>query len=384
MTNTTLLSPRFQFNVNRPFRPSVSKVQRDLIEEVQGKFNSHDYQFQPTDCPCGAAKDTDIVISEIDRYGFNLCSVLCPACGTVRFDPYLDEASLGDFYSRIYRKMYGLDIQDKGYDEYFAGQASYAEKILSVTQNFLKPDSWICEVGCGGGGGLKYFQDKGFNVAGCDYDVEALAFAKQQGVANLSYGGLESIAQNHAGIKFDLIYLHHVFEHLSDPIAFLQDCKNYLSPEGKVVAVIPNVHEIDRIGTLPAIGNLLMYLHIAHKYNFSLEGMKRLSQKAGFSATRLEPDPTLVTRGSSSPEFWIQMSTSDLPLIQESQKPDVELSKQVGQDVLKYFQRTEKLYSLGLCIGQVRYKVESMKSPEKIIHKLQKVFGMKKTVGARR
>jgi hypothetical protein len=127
-----------------------------------------------------------------------------------------------------------------------------------------------------------------------------------------------------------------------------------------------------------------MYLHIAHKYNFSLEGMKRLCQKAGFSAMRLEPDPKLVTRGSSSPEFWIQMNTLDSPLIQENQKADGDLSKQVGHDVLKYFQRTEKLYSLGLCIGQVRYKMESMKSPEKIIHKLQKVFGMKRPVVANR
>jgi 2-polyprenyl-3-methyl-5-hydroxy-6-metoxy-1,4-benzoquinol methylase len=383
MTSATLLSPRFQFNPDRPFKPSVSSVQRDLIDDVAEKLSSNRYTLHPTDCPCGAAKDTDVVLSEIDRYGFNLQSVLCMNCGTVRFDPYLDADSLNDFYSHTYRKMYGLDIQDKGYDDYFAGQSSYARKILSVTQSSLQPNSWICEVGCGGGGALKYLQDQGFNVAGCDYDIAALEFAKQQGVQNTCYGGLEAIASQYADIKFDLIYLHHVFEHLSDPIAFLKDCKQYLTPQGKVVVIVPDVHQIDRIGTQPAMGNLLMYLHIAHKYNFSLEGIQQLCVHAGYRATQLKPDPKMLTRGSSSPELWVEMQNTE---VQSSDRPEARTSLSstpVGTKTLRYFQNTEKLYALGLCIGQIKYKMELLKSPEKLIERLQQKTKRKKPVASR-
>jgi 2-polyprenyl-3-methyl-5-hydroxy-6-metoxy-1,4-benzoquinol methylase len=382
MTTKALLSPRFQFNPDDPFQPSVSPFQRELIREVAEKLKSNQYHLQPTTCPCGANKNSDIALSEIDRYGFNLQSILCMNCGTVRFDPYLDEDSLSDFYSRIYRKMYGLDIQDQGYDDYFAGQASYARKILSVTQQALKPGSWICEVGCGGGGALKYFQDQGFNVAGCDYDIDALEFAKQQGVNNLYYGGLEAISQHPDGVKFDLIYLHHVFEHLSDPIAFLKDCKQYLTPQGKVVVIVPDVHQIDKIGTQPAVGNLLMYLHIAHKYNFSVAGIQQLCAQAGYAATQLKPDPKLLTRGSSSPELWVEMQNLDSPANQ--MQGESVSTKSTGAETLKYFQRTEKLYALGLCLGQLKYKMELLKSPDKLMERLQRMTKRKQPVTAGR
>lgn len=383
MTSKALLSPRFQFDPEHPYQPSVSPSQRELINEVAAKLKHGHYHLQPTTCPCGATTDTDITLAEIDRYGFNLQSILCMSCGTVRFDPYLDEDSLSDFYSRIYRKMYGFDIQDNGYDEYFTGQADYARKILSVTQDFLKPDSWICEVGCGGGGALKYWQDQGFKVAGCEFDIDTLEFAKQQGMSNLYYGGLEAIAKQQEGIKFDLIYLHHVFEHLSNPIAFLKDCQQYLTPQGRVVVIVPDVRQIDKIGTQPAIGNLLMYLHIAHKYNFSLAGIQQLCAHAGYRATQLKPDPKLITRGSSSPELWVEMQNistqSDHSPIRTESTPN----RSMGTDTLKYFQRTEKLYALGLCPGQLKYKMELLKSPDKLMQRLQRMTRRKKTVAAR-
>jgi 2-polyprenyl-3-methyl-5-hydroxy-6-metoxy-1,4-benzoquinol methylase len=377
MTSKALLSPRFQFNPDHPFQPSVSPFQRELIREVAEKLKSNQYHLQPTTCPCGANKNTDITLSEIDRYGFNLQSVLCMNCGTVRFDPYLDEDSLSDFYSRIYRKMYGMvTIEEKGYEEYFHSQVSYAQQILASAQLSLNAASWVCEIGCSVGGALHYFQEKGFNVVGCDYDINALEFARQKGLKHLYYGGVEALAQHPEPIQFDLIYLHHVFEHLSDPVAFLQECKKYLSPHGKVVVIVPNVHEIDKIGDLPAVGNLLMYLHIAHKYNFSLEGMRQLCNKAGYSVDRLKLNPKIITRGSGSPELWVQMNQLDSSLTPVDPKVGAKSPTDAGLDVLGYFQKTEKLYSLGLCVGQVRYKMQMLKSPKLMMARIQQKLGL--------
>ena len=363
-----LIHSRFKYNPRNPYKPSVSGSQLQLIDLIKSKLDSGEYKLEKTVCSCGA-EDKDINIAQIDRYGLPLSSVLCLSCGTVRFNPYLDESSLSDFYTHIYRKMYGMDQESGSYDSYFLSQSSYAEKILAISQSFLKPESWVCEVGCGGGGALKVFQDNGYNVAGCDYDSVVMEMGKQRGVKNLYYGSLDAIESGLSPIKFDLIYLHHVFEHLNDPVAFLENCQKYLSPSGKIIIVVPDLRRIDQFGHPSAIGNLLMYLHIAHKYNFSYEGIQRLCKRAGYSATKLHPDPKIKTPWSESPEFWVQISleTEDSLAENQNQKP----SDTAGDDMLKYLQRTEKLYSLGLCKGQVLNKIKTLKSPDKVLEKIK-------------
>jgi SAM-dependent methyltransferase len=361
-----VLSPRFAFNPTYPFQPSVSENQRKLIARVRSKLERGEYQLQATNCPCGAEKD-DILLSEIDRYGLPLKSVLCLSCGTVRMDPYLDENSLADFYTHTYRAMYGMDIENGTYDSYFASQSSYAEKILATVGNHLKDDAWVCEVGCGGGGALKLIQNRGYRVAGCDYDTDAMELGKQNGIANLFYGSLDAIGNAMPDVKFDLIYLHHVFEHLSDPIEFLQQCRNFLNSNGQLLIIVPDIYRIDEIGHPAAIGNLLIYLHLAHKYNFSLEGVQRLALRAGYTATKVTPNSRLQTPWSQSPELWIQLHAN-------AETTSIRSYQRVGNSYLKYLQRTENLYKRGLCKGQIVNKLKAFKSPNRIWQKVSTIF----------
>ena len=365
---STLIAPRFKYDPAHPYHPSVSSEQSHLIQLVKSKLENQEYKLEENTCPC-KDKSQEILISEIDRYGLPLNSVLCLHCGTVRFNPYLDQASLSNFYTHIYRQMYGMDIQKGSYNQYFLSQRSYAQKILSISQNFLPPESWICEVGCGGGGALKFFQEQGYQVAGCDYDVAALHFGRQQGVPNLFYGSLDAIGKNLAGIQFDLIYLHHVFEHVSDPVLFLKNCQFYLKSTGKIMIVVPDISRIDQFGHPPAIGNLLMYLHIAHKYNFSLEGIQRIGQEAGYQVTPIRTHLNLRTPWSESPEMWLQMTkqTSVSPIHSGPVKP-------AGHKMLQYLQKTEKLYTRGLCKGQIINKFKQLRSPQKVFNKIQRSF----------
>ncbi len=366
-----LISSRFRFDPSNPYTPSASESQLHLINLLKSKLNCEEYKFQNYGCPCGS-QDKDVIISEIDRYGLPLTSVLCMSCGTVRIDPYLDESSLSDFYTHIYRKMYGMDIHSGSYDSYFLSQSSYAKKILAVSHSFLKPGDWVCEVGCGSGGALKVFQDKGYKVAGCDYDCEAMEMGKHRGVENLYYGSLNAIENGLSGIKFDLIYLHHVFEHLTNPTSFLKDCRKSLAPGGKIIVVVPDISRIDQFGHPPAVGNLLMYLHIAHKYNFSLEGLRRLCRRAGYSVVKLNPVSKIKTPWSESPELWVQMSPE--PDGSLAQKIDKQAPGSAGFDMLRYLQRTEKLYALGLCKGQVFNKLKSLRSPDKVLRKIKSLL----------
>ncbi len=369
-----ILSERFEFDNNNPYRPSVSKPQQELIDLVKSKLDSGEYSLQSSPCPCGATGADDLIISEIERYGLPLTSVLCTNCGTVRTDPYLSDESLADFYTHIYRKMYGYDVDNQSgiRDDYIASQSGYAKRLLNLAGDILTPESFICEIGCGGGGGVKYFQDQGYNAIGCDYDVAALEAGREQGVENLYFGDLSSLKEHLGEVKFDLIYLHHVFEHLSDPVEFLKVSQKYLTSKGRIILIVPDISRIDQFGHPAAIGNLLMYLHIAHKYNFTLEGLQQLAHRAGCNCVPLEPDQSIKTRWAESPELWVQITPGMDGA--DAMNSNGGMSKTVGKETLNYLQRTERLFSLGLCRGQLSQKLSTLMSPAKLANKVKRTL----------
>lgn len=341
---TDLISPRFAVDSTADplvFRPS----QLPLISEVKAKLRDGEYRLEQSACPCGATDGP--VISEIDRYGLPLNFVLCASCGTIRVDPYLDDSSLADFYTHYFQEMYG---RAPDVESYFQRQAQYGQRVLATVRPWLKPGSCVYEVGCGAGGALDVFKRAGFRVAGCDYSAELLAAGRERGVSNIYHGSLKDIPAELP--KADLIYLNHVFEHMNDPLDFLHDCRSRLADDGRIVIVVPDVSRIDSF-TVPA-GDLIQFLHIAHKYNFSFEGIRKLSAEGGYHVQRMTPDPKIQTSHSVMPELWIELT------IGASLQSVSELSGQ-GRKMLQYLKRTEKLYARGLCRAQLAQRIDHSK-----------------------
>lgn len=344
-----LISARFS-SASAPPTANLRPSQLPLIAEVRSKLQSGEYVLERTDCPCGG--QGEVVISEVDRYGLPLTSVVCVACGTVRMNPYLDDASLEDFYTRFYQQMYARATDVQGY---FERQHSYGAKVLSAAAPFLKPGGLVYEVGCGAGGALKVFQDQGYGVAGCDYSAELIEEGRRRGVRNIFHGTLEDIETG--GERADLIYLHHVFEHIHRPLDFLERCRRQLKPGGRVLIVVPDVSRIDGF-TCPA-GDLLQFLHIAHIYNFSFEGLRRLGRRAGYDAGRVTPDASIWTPCSHMPELWVEFTDAGSGA---TRTPEPAAAEQ-GPAMVRYLRRTERLYSWGLCKGQLLCRMAEGKSP---------------------
>ncbi|MCA1605668.1 MAG: hypothetical protein LC775_09395 [Acidobacteria bacterium] len=124
-------------------------------------------------------------------------------------------------------------------------------------------------------------------------------------------------------------------------------------------------------------------MHIAHKYNFSFEGLRRLARQGGYQVNRLTPDPKMQTHCSHMPELWVELVLNDVADEPESMSA-VPARGVYGDEMLRYLRRTEKLFSLGLCRGQVLQKLSAGKNfvernllrlrrvtPAKVIRKLK-------------
>jgi SAM-dependent methyltransferase len=257
--------------------------------------------------------------------------VLCSACGTLRIDPYLDDEGLADFYTRYYQQMYAR-ASDRA--SYFDKQQAYGRRILDSVKQWLPTGSFVFEIGCGAGGALDVLRNAGYNVGGCDYSRELIEYGCDRGLP-LRWGPPIEILKSLPPPS--LIYMHHVFEHVRDPLAQLLEIRKVLAPQGKILVIVPDVSRISEF-PFPA-GDLRLFVHIAHRYNFSLEGMRLLAARAGLSVKNLQQRDA-----HGSPEFWALLT-------EESGASNDDPN--AGRNMLAYLRRTERLRALRITRGQI-------------------------------
>lgn len=273
----------------------LAAAQRERVATVNRLLADGSYRMEHGPCVCGT-HEADVV-AEIDRYGLLLDSVLCRRCGSVRMDPYPRENDLAHFYGTHYQQMYGR-VPDA--DAYFAKQRAYGQRLLPLVAAHVPKGGVVAEVGCGAGGALSVLAEAGYRVHGCDFAGPLIEFGRRRGLATLHTGPVAVLgdALRAAGQRADLIYLHHVFEHVHDPQAWLREAQALLADGGTIVVAVPEIAHSDRYPS-PS-GDLRQMLHIAHKYNFTYDGLELLAERAGLHA-RVAP----VALSKQAPEMWV-------------------------------------------------------------------------------
>jgi SAM-dependent methyltransferase len=96
----------------------------------------------------------------------------------------------------------------------------------------------MLDVGCGDGAVVKLAQDCGWQAEGVDFDPDAVANARSQGLA-VRLGKLTE--QKFPNDLFDLVLMNHVIEHVYDPLGTLREIRRVLRPGGLLVVTTPNL-----------------------------------------------------------------------------------------------------------------------------------------------
>jgi 2-polyprenyl-3-methyl-5-hydroxy-6-metoxy-1,4-benzoquinol methylase len=114
--------------------------------------------------------------------------------------------------------------------------------------------------------------------------------------------------------RFDNIILGHVLEHVADPVAILRRVKDWLAPEGRVLAAVPNARSLHRqaavlMGLLPAEDAMNeMDRHHGHRRVFNPESFRNVFLQAGlrievFGGYWLKPVSNRQIEETWSPEM---------------------------------------------------------------------------------
>ncbi len=229
-------------------------------------------------CPVCGSKDHDLV-SQTDRHGQPLKTVLCCDCGHVFTNPQPTAEELKTFYGERYRESYKGVHTPKRKHIYRAGMRAL-ERLSHLTA-FCPSGSRVLDIGSGGGEFVYLLQKAGFKCSGVEPNHGYGEFSKTTYGIEVGIDSLEDLTLDQG--QWDGITLHHVLEHLADPIAALKRLAEALDQNGKVIVEVPNVE-----ARYHGPGR---QFHLAHLHTFSIDGLEAAGARAGLTAVNKTLQP---------------------------------------------------------------------------------------------
>lgn len=113
------------------------------------------------------------------------------------------------------------------------------QKKVRLILNHNREPGTLLDVGAGTGDFLKAAKEKSWNVMGVEPNQNAIQLAKQKGIT------LHSDLRDLKNLKFDVITLWHVLEHISNLEEAVEDLSKLLKPGGVLVIAVPNFNSYD-------------------------------------------------------------------------------------------------------------------------------------------
>jgi SAM-dependent methyltransferase len=226
------------------------------------------------------------LVSEGDRYGFDLKKQFCNQCGLIQTYPALSREFHEEFYSYHYRPLY-LKSKTVDYEDVIKEQNDKAEKYLDYFFNNGLSEKLanlsIIEIGCSSGGTISALKKAVKSVQGCDLDVEAIKFAKNKFKLNVEVGMYPSSLPD--GPK--LFILSHMLEHVFNPLETLREIRLIMSPGDYLFVAVPGLNGVSK-GDYK--NDLRRYFHIAHVTDFSATTLTNVANHAGFKSINIDEE----------------------------------------------------------------------------------------------
>jgi 2-polyprenyl-3-methyl-5-hydroxy-6-metoxy-1,4-benzoquinol methylase len=187
----------------------------------------------------------------------------------------------GDFLGRgrFYEEQYAKYYERPGGQTYDAGRYTAMADWMKAALGDEYTPSNVLDIGCGAGWQMKACQNvyKNASIEGVEPSEANAERAREAGftIHSMRFGGGRNLSK-----KYDLIYANNVLQHVIDPLSFLKDIADHLSPDGRVAMVMPDASEPSN--------EMLWY---DHNYSFRPNDLSILSKGAGLHLNVWQPNP---------------------------------------------------------------------------------------------
>ena len=170
------------------------------------------------------------------RRGPGLQLLASPGCGLEWRHPLPSESELESLYGPGYFERWGVRDRVSLQRVRAMKQRSYARLLRAVAAH--RAGGRLLDVGCAAGFLMESARGRGYQPFGLDLSAEAVAYARRSFGRQVECGRLEDPV--FPGIRFDVVTLVDVFEHVTNPAGLLAAALERLAPDGVLAAVMPN------------------------------------------------------------------------------------------------------------------------------------------------
>jgi 2-polyprenyl-3-methyl-5-hydroxy-6-metoxy-1,4-benzoquinol methylase len=221
-------------------------------------------------CPlCGG--EAHDVVARRDRHFNPLTTVLCRGCGLVFTNPMPTEAEIDAFYRHDYRAAYHGAARPTA-KTLVKAERGAAQRLARLAP-LLRPGTKLLDVGAAEGAFVAAVSHAGFAATGLEPNEGFALYARETGGASIVIGGWREAELPAKG--FDIVTLHHVLEHLRDPVGALKRIAAWAKPGGLVQIAVPNVEDTRR--------SPLARFHFGHLYNYNRTSLIAMAARAGLA-----------------------------------------------------------------------------------------------------
>ncbi len=199
---------------------------------------------------------------------------ICRACGLSRTVPR-HTAAATELYTPDYHRQHSY-LADPLNERVARMRLDMLRRLKPAARTFL-------DVGCATGYAVQVARGYGWESYGTDISEFATDYARRERHLTGIYTG-SLIELQLPSRHFDIIYCHHVLEHLPDPLENLCEMRRLLRQEGVLFVSVPNLHSVKHW----LRGNAWYTPY--HLYNYDTGTLRRMIEKAGFRILKLWTD----------------------------------------------------------------------------------------------
>jgi 2-polyprenyl-3-methyl-5-hydroxy-6-metoxy-1,4-benzoquinol methylase len=191
-------------------------------------------------CPaCDAPRPVPLRPIPLDgrAHGYGYASG-CVRCGVVFANPLPSAQAVAEVYTA--EGAWGRHRQDEQEKQVTEGRLALLFAPLAPSFDVLRPPrgASVLDVGCGLGGLLDAFAAAGWRTTGIEPAVKG-AFARH-----------EELSEIPTQPRFDVAVLHHVLEHVTNPLEILRQLSKAVVPGGYLLIKVPNLDDVGQHGDM--------------------------------------------------------------------------------------------------------------------------------------
>ncbi len=207
-------------------------------------------------------------------------------CGLVQIDPMPQKIDTEDDYSRLNLDFYEIYLKDFRHSQY--------RKDIKRILQYTKSEGKILDIGCALGWFLEDAQKAGLQIYGVEPSYTQVEYARKSlPDAEIIEG--EFSKDIFPDIKFDIITLWSVLEHMLSPVEELQKVHSKLKEGGLLAIRVPNYNSLlARLiifayklsgGKIkePVIALYQTQFDYLHFYHFTVETLSSILEDTGFT-----------------------------------------------------------------------------------------------------